>query len=108
MPKHHIIGNPLNAGFNPDVHIIIKQESSTGQTRIESGNGIPINPLYLVSVLTGIIKANVDALLQAQLKAQCNVPHTFVALAGETKCRVPYCTMPPEHEIHNVTPQVQA
>lgn len=86
--------------FNPDVEISIKYSTTTGQTVIESANGKPLNPLFLVSILTGVCKGNVDALLNAQLQAAKSQPHKFLVLPGEVKCRHPYCVAPEDDPIH--------
>jgi len=58
--------NPLLQGFKPDFQVIIKMESSTGRTVIESANGIPINPLTLTSVCLSIAKGQVDNIIAQQ------------------------------------------
>ena len=88
------------ANFKPDVEISIKHSTSTGQTVIASANGVPINPLFLVSILMGICKGNIDAMLNAQLQAVKSQPHKFLVLPGEVKCRHPYCVAPEDDPIH--------
>jgi len=63
MGQQGIVGNPL-AGFTPDVIVVIKTESSTGRTVIETGNGIPLNPLNIISLCLSVAKGNMDAYLR--------------------------------------------
>jgi hypothetical protein len=103
------IGKPL-VDFKPDVHIVIKMQSSNGQTIIESGDGKPINPLLLVSICTGIAKANIDAFIHQQntvLNTEASRPHNFLALPGEQRCRVPRCGKIAGDLIHKVSEGVQ-
>lgn len=87
------IGDPLK-NFNPDISIIIQVESKTGQIKIESANGVPINPLLLASICCNIAKANVDNAIMQQTQAATQkgkLPHQFFALEGEHRCRIPGC-----------------
>lgn len=109
MSKVLNIGKPL-IDFKPDVHIVIKLQSSNGQMIIESGNGQPLNPLLLVSICTGIAKANIDAFIAQQnslLNTEAAKPHHFLALPGEERCRVPRCGKIAGDLIHKVSEEVQ-
>lgn len=107
--KVSVIGNPIE-NFKPDLEIKIEVQTSTGNVRISSGNGVPINPLYLASVCSGIVKANVDQLLQAQAQQVTNkgkLPHQFLALEGEHRCRVPGCGKIKNDAIHIAIPPTE-
>lgn len=86
--------------FKADVEIIIRHNTTTGQTQIKTGNAQPINPLFLCQLLTSITKVNLDGLVQAQLQSAKGLPHKFFVLKGETKCRHPYCIEPENADIH--------
>jgi len=97
-----VVGNPL-ANFHPDIEISIKVDSRSGQMQIASANGQQINPLVLASICCNIAKANVDATLQAQSQMATRkgmLPHQFLALDGEHRCRVPGCQKIKNDPIH--------
>lgn len=86
--------------FNPDVVIVIKYDSTTGMTKLESGNGRPINSLTAAILAINVAKANMETF--ASTNQTLMPPHKFTALVGEEKCRWPRCGQPLAHEIHNV------
>jgi len=100
--------NPTIA-YKPDISFTVHFETKTGQLRVESANGVPLNPLFLASVCMSIAKFNVDSAISAQVEAATNKnkgahPHQFLALEGEHRCRVPGCGKIRNDAIHVTIP----
>ena len=88
--------------FKPDIHVIIKMNSATGQTQIETGNGLPINPLVLAALCCGIAKVQLDNMITEQAEKLHRQLHPFFSLPGEHRCRVPRCGKIAGDPIHSV------
>jgi len=93
------VGKPLPKDFSPDIQFTVKVDTKSGAMMIQSANGQPINPLVLTSICANVVKVNIDQILSVQNQLVINkgrLPHQFLALEGEHRCRVPGCG-----KIHN-------
>jgi len=118
MSNRIIKPTPNLAGFKPDFHAVIKYMSTTGQIIIESGNGIPINPLMLAQVCISVGKANLDSFINAAStmikppapapapadRSPDNPPHNFVPCSDNAEI----CSFCNSHkDNHSAIPKVQ-
>lgn len=113
---HRVIGEKFT-NFQPDVVMVVKSNTKTGQIMVESGNGKPLNPWVVVSLCIEVTKGNIGTLIQQQsmiidpthktdpvgIPVYTEAEHAYEPGANPETCRV--CGRDPRNILHQPTKQ---
>lgn|SRR5215813_3157373 len=103
-----VLGLPTN--FKPDARIVIEYDAKLNAAKIEvfhpvTGQPLQVSPFLVLSALITSMQGNLNAMANMTVQNMAKQQHAFVALDGETKCRVPRCGKLLDDPIHVVEVQ---